>query len=235
MSSIKRDKPREILFTPNINPYATGSVMAEFGNTKVHITATVEDDVPGWLRGRGTGWVTAEYSMLPGSTHDRVRRERKGTGGRTMEIQRLIARCLRAAVDMEKLGERLITVDCDVLVADGGTRTTSISGGYIALAIAINKLLKDGVIETNPLVHQVAALSVGINSDGDVIADLNYEEDSSCHTDMNVVMTQSGDFVEVQGTAEGKPFTPTQLENLLTCSKTAMEPIFKAQNEIINQ
>jgi ribonuclease PH len=229
MSLIKRDTPRQIKFTTGINPYAHGSVLAEFGNTKVHITATVEESVPGWMKGSGKGWVTAEYSMLPGSTHDRIRRETKGPKGRTQEIQRLIGRSLRAVVDFAKLGERQIIVDCDVLVADGGTRTTSISGAYVALEMAVNKLISDGSLSASPLRERLGALSVGINKDGQIIADLNYEEDSSCEADVNVVMTESGKFVEVQGTAEGEPFSREQLDALLDCSKAALSYVFSAQ------
>ena len=231
MSLIKRDKPREISFVKNINPYAEGSVIASFGNTKVHITASVEENVPGWMKGTGKGWVTAEYSMIPRSTHDRVRRERKGASGRTQEIQRLIGRALRAVVDMEKLGERQVIVDCDVLVADGGTRTTSISGAYIALEMAINGLLEKGLIKETPIKERLAALSVGIDSEGKIIADLNYEEDSSCEADVNIVMTESGKFVEVQGTAEGDPFSSEQLDALLACAKTALKDVFQKQAE----
>jgi ribonuclease PH len=233
MSLIQRDTPREIKFTPNINPYTAGSVIAEFGNTKVHITATVEENIPSWLKGQGRGWVTAEYSMLPGSTHSRNRRERSKVGGRTQEIQRLIARSLRAVVDLEKLGERMITVDCDVLVADGGTRTTSISGAYVALDMAIKKLVSEGVLESNPIVEPLAALSVGINSEGKVIADLNYEEDSSCETDMNIVMTKSGKFIEVQGTAEGMPFSREQLDALIDCANISLKTVFEAQDGVL--
>ncbi len=233
MSLIQRETPREIKFTKNINPYAAGSVIAEFGNTKIHITATIDEDTPRWLKGKGKGWVTAEYSMLPGSTHDRNRRERKGVSGRSQEIQRLIARSLRAAIDLTKLGERQIIVDCDVLVADGGTRTTSISGGYVALALAVNKLIEEGKLETNPLIHQVGALSVGINKEGKVIADLNYEEDSTCETDMNIVMTSDGEFVEVQGTAEERPFSKAQLLALIECSEAALKTVFEKQNSVL--
>lgn len=229
MSLIKRSEPRAIKFTKSINPYAEGSVIAEFGNTKVHITATVEENVPGWMRGTNKGWVTAEYNMLPRSTHDRVRRERKGPSGRTQEIQRLIGRALRAVVDMEKLGERQIVLDCDVLVADGGTRTTSISGAFVALEIAIQGLLDKGLIKETPIKERLGALSVGINPEGEIIADLNYKEDSSCEADVNIVMTESGRFVEVQGTAEGDPFTREQLDALLECSKSALEVVFKEQ------
>ncbi len=234
MSLIKRDQPREIKFTKNINPYALGSVIAEFGNTKVHITATVEESVPRWLKGEGKGWVTAEYNMLPSSTHSRIRRERSKVGGRTQEIQRLIGRSLRAIVDMEKLGERLITVDCDVLVADGGTRTTSVSGAYVALKLAIDSLMEKGELIENPLNDSLGAISVGIDGEGKIIADLNYEEDSSCETDMNIVMTGTGKFVEVQGTAEGVPFNMDQLNALVECAKTSLEVVFKEQDRVLN-
>jgi len=233
MSLILRAEPREIKFLPNLNPYAEGGIIAHFGNTQVHITATVEENVPPWMRGTNKGWVTAEYNMLPRSTHDRVRRERSSVGGRTQEIQRLIARSLRAVVDLEKLGERQIVVDCDVMVADGGTRTTSISGAYIALEMAIKKLLKEGVIKENPLKEKLAALSVGINREGKIIADLNYDEDSTCEADVNIVMTESGKFVEVQGTAEGDPFTREQLDAVLKCGEEAMKIVFQKQAEVL--
>lgn len=233
MSLIERDTPRKIKFTPGINPYAHGSVIAEFGNTKVLITAVVESSVPRWLRDTGKGWVTAEYNMLPSSTHDRMRRERGKVGGRTFEIQRLIARSLRAVVDLEKLGERSIIVDCDVLVADGGTRTTSISGAYVALKMAIQKLIDNKELSECPLTDELGAISVGINSSGKVIADLNYEEDSSCETDMNIVMTRDGKFVEVQGTAEERPFSFDQLQALLECAKISLDSVFKAQDEVL--
>lgn len=234
MSLILRDEPREIKFTTNINPYAAGSVLAEFGNTKVHVTAVLEESVPRFLKDSGQGWVTAEYSMLPSSTHSRIRRERSKVGGRTMEIQRLIGRSLRAIVDLEKLGERSITIDCDVLVADGGTRTTSISGAYVALKLAVDSLIKEGKIDSSPLKDQLGALSVGINKDGKVISDLNYEEDSSCETDMNIVMTRTGKFIEVQGTAEGNPFSQEELDALLSCAKTSLKKVFEKQDEALN-
>ncbi len=233
MSLIERDTTRKINFEPGINPYAAGSVIASFGNTKIHITASVEERVPPFLKGKESGWVTAEYSMLPGSTHDRVRRERSKVSGRTQEIQRLIGRSLRAIIDLKKLGERTIVVDCDVLVADGGTRTTSVTGAYVALHLAIEKLLKDELIESNPLNAQIAAISVGINKEGKIIADLNYIEDSTCETDMNIVMTKEGDFVEIQGTAEGRPFTSSQLEALIECSNVALKGVFQEQDRIL--
>lgn len=229
MSSIKRSQPRPIRFTPGINPYAAGSVIAEFGNTKVHITAVVQESVPPFLKGKGQGWVTAEYSMLPSSTHTRSDRERKGPSGRTQEIQRLIGRSLRSVVDLAKLGERSILVDCDVIVADGGTRTTSISGAYIALEMAVRKLMKDGLLKENPIKDGLAAISIGINRNNEIIADLNYEEDSSCGTDMNIVMTASGKFVEVQGTAEGEPFSMEELQALLSCAQSALKIVIKEQ------
>ena len=234
MSIIERSQPREIKFTAGINPYAAGSVIAEFGNTKVHITATVEESVPSFLRDKGQGWVTAEYSMLPSSTHTRNRRERSKVSGRTQEIQRLIGRSLRAIIDLEKLGERSIQIDCDVLVADGGTRTTSISGAYVALSMAIEKLIESGKIEESPIKEPLAALSVGISSSGKVIADLNYEEDSTCETDMNIVMTKGGRFIEVQGTAEGEPFSREEFNAILDCAAEALKTVFSAQEKALS-
>lgn len=233
MSLIKRDSPRPIKFTPNINPYAYGSVMAEFGNTKVHITASVQESVPPFLKGKGQGWLTAEYAMLPSSTHTRSDRERKGASGRTQEIQRLIGRSLRSIVDMNKLGERTIMLDCDVLVADGGTRTTSISGAYVALEMAVKRLMKEGLLKENPIKDGLCAISIGINSKQEVIADLNYEEDSSCETDMNIVMTSSGKFVEVQGTAEKEPFSTEHLNSLIACAQTALKVVISEQRRVL--
>lgn len=230
---IARTNPRPIKYTLNPNPYAKGSVIVECGNTKVHVTATVEEGVPGFMKGKGEGWLTAEYSMLPSATHSRNKRERNGASGRTQEIQRLIGRALRSIVDLKKLGERTIQIDCDVLIADGGTRTTSISGAYVALAIAIGNLQKEGLITESPINEQMAAVSVGINKEGKIIADLNYEEDSTCETDMNIVMTHSGRFVEVQGTAEGAPFTHDQMMALLDCAKICLDEVFKKQNEAL--
>jgi ribonuclease PH len=235
MSLIKRDSPRPIKFTAGINPYAAGSVLAEFGNTKVHITAVVQESVPPFLKGKGQGWVTAEYAMLPSSTHTRSDRERKGASGRTQEIQRLIGRALRSIVDLKKLGERSILIDCDVIVADGGTRTTSISGAYIALEMAVKKLMNEGLIKENPIKDGLAAISIGINKNDEVIADLNYEEDSSCGTDMNIVMTSSGKFVEVQGTAEGEPFSMDHLNALLSCAQTALKVVMKEQRSLLDK
>lgn len=233
--SIKRDTPRPIKFTPGINPYAYGSVMAEFGNTKVHITASVQESVPPFLKGKGQGWLTAEYAMLPSATHTRSDRERKGASGRTQEIQRLIGRSLRSVVDMSKLGERTIMLDCDVIVADGGTRTTSISGAYVALEMAVRRLIKEGKLTNNPIKEGLCAISIGINSNNEIIADLNYEEDSTCGTDMNIVMTTSGKFVEVQGTAEKEPFSMDQLTSLLACAQTALKVVIKEQQAVLEK
>lgn len=234
MSLIKRSHPRPIKFTAGINPYAAGSVMAEFGNTKVHITATVQESVPPFLKGKGQGWVTAEYAMLPSSTHTRSDRERKGASGRTQEIQRLIGRALRSIVDLQKLGERSILIDCDVIVADGGTRTTSISGAYVALEMAVRKLLREGLLKESPIKDGLAAISIGINKNDEVIADLNYEEDSSCGTDMNIVMTAGGKFVEVQGTAEGEPFSMEHLNALLVCAQGALKVVMEEQRKTLD-
>lgn len=233
MSLIQRETPREIKFTAGINPYAAGSVIAEFGNTKVHITASVEESVPPWMKGSGKGWVTAEYSMLPGSTHTRSRRERSKVGGRTYEIQRLIGRSLRSIVDLEKMGEISVQVDCDVLVADGGTRTTSISGAYVALALAFKKLMAEGKLSENPLTNQLGAISVGVNKEGKIIADLNYDEDSTCETDMNIVMTRKGEFVEIQGTAEESPFNREQLNALLEAAEKSLQVVFQEQDKVL--
>jgi ribonuclease PH len=233
MVAIIRNQPRTIKITPNINPYAHGSVIVEFGNTKIHVTATVEESVPSFLKGAGKGWVTGEYAMLPGATHTRSRRDREKVSGRTQEIQRLIGRSLRAVVDTKLLGERSITLDCDVLVADGGTRTASISGAYVAMALAVRRLLKEGKISQNPLIAKVAALSVGLNKEGAVIADLNYEEDSQCGTDMNIVMNDRGNFIELQGTAEHLPFSHEQLMVMLETAKGALQPVFRAQDEAL--
>ncbi|MCM5571994.1 ribonuclease PH [Burkholderiaceae bacterium FT117] len=210
------DALREVRFTRGYTRYAEGSVLVEFGHTKVLCTASVEDKVPGFLRGAGRGWVTAEYGMLPRATHTRGDREaaRGKQGGRTQEIQRLIGRSLRAVFDMEKLGERTITLDCDVLQADGGTRCASITGAWVAARDAVDALLRAGVLPASPIRDHVAAVSVGIYQ-GVPVLDLDYDEDSNCETDLNVVMTGAGGFVEVQGTAEGEPFSRAQLDRLV--------------------
>ncbi|MFB6492710.1 ribonuclease PH [Xanthomonas perforans] len=210
--------------------HAEGSVLVSFGDTRVLCTASVENRVPGFLRGKGEGWVTAEYGMLPRSTHTRSDREaaRGKQGGRTLEIQRLIGRALRACVDRNALGERTITLDCDVLQADGGTRTAAITGAYVALADAVNLLIKRGDIKKHPLIGAVAAVSVGIYR-GEPVLDLDYPEDSDCDTDMNVVMNDGGGFIELQGTAEGHAFRRDELNALLALAEKGMGELFALQ------
>ncbi len=222
---------RDIRITRNYTKHAEGSVLVEFGDTKVICTASVETRVPGFLRGQEQGWVTAEYGMLPRSTGSRMGREaaRGKQGGRTMEIQRLIGRSLRAAVDLKKLGENSITIDCDVIQADGGTRTASITGGYVALVDAINHMLKEGIIKQNPLTRHVASVSVGVYK-GTAVSDLDYIEDSDCDTDMNVIMDDKGGFIEIQGTAEGDdPFTSEQLMQMLELAKNSIQQLIEKQ------
>ncbi|AHG74873.1 Ribonuclease PH [Mannheimia varigena USDA-ARS-USMARC-1296] len=225
---------RDIKITRNYTRYAEGSVLIEFGETKVLCNATVEESVPRFLKGQQQGWVTAEYGMLPRATHSRTQREAaKGKqGGRTMEIQRLIARSLRAVVDLKALGERTITVDCDVIQADGGTRTASITGACVALYDAMNKLVADGVLKTNPMKGLVAAISVGIVA-GEAVCDLEYVEDSNAETDMNVVMVEDGRLVEVQGTAEGEPFSHEELLTLLDLAKQGINQLVDAQRKAL--
>ena len=208
--------------------------MISCGNTKVLCNASVEDKVPGWLRGKGQGWVTAEYGMLPRSTHSRMGREaaRGKQGGRTMEIQRLIARSLRAVVDLKALGERIITVDCDVIQADGGTRTAAITGAYVAMADAVNKMIQSGDLKKNPIHGSVAAVSVGIYNN-EAVLDLDYPEDSSAETDMNVVMNDGGHFIEVQGTAEGHAFRRDELNQLLDLAELGISQLIEAQNQAL--
>ncbi|MCP5008571.1 MAG: ribonuclease PH, partial [Aestuariibacter sp.] len=207
---------RPVTITRHYTCHAEGSVLVEFGNTKVLCNATVEEGVPRFMKGQGKGWITAEYSMLPRATHTRSQREaaRGKQGGRTLEIQRLIARSLRAAVDLKLLGENTITIDCDVIQADGGTRTASITGACVALVDALTHMRNKGILKANPLKFMVAALSVGIY-EGAPVADLEYVEDSAAETDMNVVMTETGKLIEVQGTAEGEPFSFDELQELL--------------------
>lgn len=224
------DQLRDIRITRNYTCHAEGSVLVEFGNTKVICTASVEESVPRFLRGEGQGWITAEYGMLPRSTGSRMNREAaKGKqGGRTVEIQRLIGRSLRAAVDMKALGENTITLDCDVIQADGGTRTASITGGCVALVDAMNTLLERGVIQSNPLKHMVAAISVGVYN-GNPVLDLDYPEDSSAETDMNVIMNEAGGFIEVQGTAEGEAYSRADLEAMLGLAEKGIQEIIQIQ------
>lgn len=232
----KFNEERKITITKDVNIYAEGSVLIEVGNTKVICTASVSEKVPPFLRGTGKGWVTAEYSMLPRATNERNQREAsKGKlTGRTVEIQRLIGRALRSAIDLEKLGERLITIDCDVIQADGGTRTSSITGGYVALALAIKKLLKEEILEENPLIANVAAISVGkINSE--LMVDLKYSEDSAAEVDMNVIMNKKDEFIEVQGTGEESTFTRAELNGLLNLAEASIKRIIDLQDKVIEQ
>ena len=226
---------RPVKITRHYTKYAEGSVLIEFGETKVLCNATIEETVPRFLKGQQQGWVTAEYGMLPRATHSRTQREAaKGKQtGRTMEIQRLIARSLRAVVDLKVLGERTITVDCDVIQADGGTRTASITGACVALHDAIAHLVENGTRKTSPLKGLVAAVSVGI-VDGEAVCDLEYVEDSNAETDMNVVMVEDGRMVEVQGTAEGEPFSHDELLRLLDLAKQGINQLVAAQREALN-
>jgi len=228
------DQMRQVKITRNYTMHAEGSVLIEFGNTKVLCTATVESRVPGWLRGKGKGWVTAEYGMLPRATNSRTGREasRGKQGGRTLEIQRLIGRSLRAAIDLEALGEQSITIDCDVIQADGGTRTASITGSYIALADAIQHMLDEKMIKKNPLFGKVASVSVGIYK-GEAVLDLDYDEDSNAETDMNVVMNDGDAFIEIQGTAEGHAFKMDELNSMLALAKKGINELLEAQDKAL--
>ena len=225
---------RPISFVRNFTKHAEGSVLVSYGDTKVLCTASIETQVPRWLKGTGKGWITAEYGMLPRATHERTQREAaKGKqSGRTQEIQRLIGRSLRAMVDLEKLGENTIHIDCDVLQADGGTRTASITGAAVALVDALEKLQAAKKLKADPLVGLVAAVSVGIKN-GEVLLDLNYSEDSSCDTDLNVVMTQKGEFIEIQGTAEEKPFTRTQVDEMLAIAEEGIKQLIAEQQAVL--
>jgi ribonuclease PH len=227
---------RPVRITRHYTKHAEGSVLIEFGDTKVICTASVENSVPSFLRGKGQGWVTAEYGMLPRSTGSRMRREASSgkQGGRTVEIQRLIGRSLRAIIDLEALGEVSITIDCDVIQADGGTRTASITGACVELADAVATLMASGKVTKNPMKAMVAAVSVGIY-EGGVVCDLDYPEDSNAETDMNVIMTSEGGFVEVQGTAEAAPFSAEQLQAMLACAKNGIDELLKLQQEALAQ
>ena len=230
------DQMRPIKFTRHYTMHAEGSVLVEFGHTRVLCNASVDERVPGFLRGKGQGWVTAEYGMLPRSTTQRMGREAAHgkQGGRTMEIQRLIGRSLRAVVDMKKLGERTVTIDCDVIQADGGTRTASITGGFVALADAVKKLVADGTLKENPLTAAVASVSVGIFKDTPVL-DLDYAEDSNAETDMNVVMTDRGQFIEVQGTAEGHPFSEQEMSQMIALAKHGIQSLCEQQTAALSE
>ena len=229
-----KDEMRAVKLTTGFTMYAEGSVLAEMGNTKVICTASVEEKVPPFLEGKGLGWVTAEYAMLPRSTNTRKKRDIKSLklDGRSSEIQRLIGRALRAVVDRKALGKRQITIDCDVIQADGGTRCASITGGYVALYLACRKLLDKGVIEKMPLTAEVSAVSVGIFED-EAVLDLNYAEDSHAIVDCNVVMTSKGEFIEVQGTGEGRPFTQNELHQLLALGEQGCTRLCEIQRETL--
>jgi ribonuclease PH len=228
LDSRTHDQLRNTKITPNISPYAEGSALIEVGGTKVICTASVEDRVPMFMRNRGTGWVTAEYAMLPRATNTRTQRETQRPSGRTQEIQRLIGRSLRAIVDMAMLGERQIILDCDVIQADGGTRCASITGAYVALALACRKLVRNGILKTSPMLSEVAAVSVGI-IEGTAILDLAYAEDSVADVDMNIVCTGRGKFIEIQGTAEREPFTREQMDEMLVLAEKGVNLLFDAQ------
>lgn len=225
---------RETKITCGYTKHAEGSVLVEFGDTRVLCNASVENRVPRFLKGTGNGWITAEYGMLPRSTHERMGREaaRGKQGGRTLEIQRLIGRSLRAAVDLNAVGERTITIDCDVIQADGGTRTASITGGFVALSMAIADLIKTRQIKSNPIHGQVASVSVGIFN-GISILDLDYQEDSSAETDMNVVMNDAGAFIELQGTAEGHAFRKNELDAMLTLAEQGIQRLMTLQRSAL--
>lgn len=220
---------REVKITRNYITHPAGSVLIEMGETKIICTATIEEKIPHFLKGSGSGWVTAEYGMLPGSTGQRKQRNTKGIDGRSQEIQRLIGRSLRAIIDLKKLGERTIWIDCDVIQADGGTRTASITGAYVALVDAVQMLIDAGLITESPITTSVAAVSVGIVAD-EAILDLCYAEDSNAHVDMNLVMTGTGEFIEIQGTGEEKPFSKTQMLTLLELGESGIRTLIEIQN-----
>ena len=232
----KLDELRTVSITRDFTCHAEGSVLIEFGKTKVICNASIEAGVPGFLRGKETGWITAEYGMLPRSTGSRMQREavQRKQGGRTMEIQRLIGRSLRSIIDMDLLGENTVVIDCDVIQADGGTRTASITGGYLALNDAINKALADGLFAKNPIRGAIASVSVGVH-DNNVMLDLNYIEDSTAETDMNVVMDDENNFIEIQGTSEKRPFTNQELEGMLTLAKKGITELFKYQKDVLRK
>lgn len=229
----KNNQLRKVEIIPEVARYAEGSVEVRFGHTKVFCTATVENTAPKWLQGSGSGWVTAEYGMLPRSTHTRMQREKAANSGRTQEISRLIGRSLRAAVDLKALGERQVMIDCDVIQADGGTRTAAVTGGFVALAFAL-KFMKDrGDIQRIPLKYYVAAVSVGMQNK-EAILDLCYDEDFACGTDMNFVMTSTGDFVEIQGTAEGEAFSKNDMASMTELAESGCRELFVLQSQLIH-
>lgn len=228
------DQLREVTLQRHFTKHAEGSVLVSFGDTQVICTASVESGVPRFMKGQGRGWVTAEYGMLPRATGSRNNREaaRGKQSGRTVEIGRLIGRSLRAALDMEQLGENTITIDCDVIQADGGTRTASVTGAFVALSDAVSTMLAEGTLKKNPIKHNVSAVSVGIWNDTAVL-DLDYAEDSTAETDLNVVLASNGGFVEIQGTAEGEPFMPDQLKEMLTLAEKGGRDLFEIQNQAL--
>ncbi len=228
----KPNELRKVTVSKNYLKHAEGSCLIAFGDTKVVCSASVEEGVPPFLKGKGQGWVTAEYGMLPRSCTQRINREKGGGSGRTQEIQRLVGRSLRAIVDMKKLGERTVKIDCDVIQGDGGTRTASISGGYIALVMALKKIKKAGLISAWPVTEQVAAISVGMK-DGQPLLDLNYVEDSGADVDMNIVMVGSGKFVEVQGTAEQQAFSKKDMDAMFLLAQKGIKELFLMQNKIL--
>ncbi|MBF0486270.1 MAG: ribonuclease PH [Candidatus Omnitrophica bacterium] len=237
MTRIDGRKPnelRKVTVQKNYLKHAEGSCLISFGDTKVVCSASVEDGVPPFLKGKGQGWVTAEYGMLPRSCTQRINREKGGGSGRTQEIQRLVGRSLRSVVDMKKLGERTVKIDCDVIQGDGGTRTASITGGYIALAIALKKIMKQGLVTENPLIDQIAAISVGMKDDTPIL-DLNYVEDSKAEVDMNIVMVTRGEFVEIQGTAEGKPFSKKNMDAMIALAQKGIQELFVIQKKALGK
>lgn len=225
---------RPVTVETQVNRYAEGSVLIKAGHTHVLCTASVDESVPGWLKGQGKGWITAEYSMLPRATHTRTKRDREKISGRTQEIQRLIGRALRSMVDLKKLGERSITIDCDVLQADGGTRTTSITGGCIALSLALEKLMQEGKIPAEAWLDTVSAVSIGVKA-GEILVDLDYEEDSSADVDMNFVVKGKDQFVEVQGTAEQQTFSKSEMDQMAEAAFQAASELRKIQIEAIRK
>lgn len=231
-STRANDALRDISITPNFLPHADGSVLIACGNTKVICTATIDENLPPFLRGQEQGWITAEYGMLPASTASRMRREAAAgkQSGRTQEIQRLIGRSLRAAVDLKKLGERQILIDCDVIQADGGTRTASITGAFVALQLAIQKLLNNQTLPENPILGSIAAVSVGMVQ-GEALLDLDYPEDSGCDSDINIVMLNAEKIIEIQGTAEGKPFSIEELNTLITLAQKGIRELADKQQK----
>ncbi len=230
----KSDELRKVVVQKDYLKHAEGSCLISFGDTKVVCSASVEEGVPPFLKGKGQGWVTAEYGMLPRSCTQRISREKGGGSGRTQEIQRLVGRSLRAVVDMKKLGERTIKIDCDVIQGDGGTRTASITGGYIALVLALKKIKKNGLLKEWPLIRQIAAISVGICG-GRAVLDLNYAEDSTAEVDMNIVMVDNGNFVEVQGTAEGAAFSKKEMDAMLRLAVKGIRGLFTVQSRVLGK